>query len=62
MMVGIEMKVLVSMSRFAEDGSREVRMDEEVKVREESILRVLDGVLEVGGKGVEVGEEGLCVG
>ena len=36
-------------------------MDEDVEVGKESILRVLNGVLEVRGKAVDVGEEGFGV-
>ena len=36
-------------------------MDKDIKVGEEAVLRMLDGVLEVGRERVDVGEEGVCL-
>ena len=49
------------MCRFPVDRGREVGMEKDVKIGEKSILRVLDGVLEIWSKGVDVGEERLGV-
>ena len=58
---GVVLDVEVGVGRLPVDRGRKVRMEEDVQVGKKASLGVLDGVLEVGGKGVEVEVEGVSV-